>query len=127
MPVSLFMVSCAALALVFYAIAAALYAMVASQRYFLFGMMLLAPPPPPPAPGMPYVPPPPTFEAELIPLAMMLAGLFALLGIGEPFARDLAKIFRRNLSLSFSGVRRIGYSVRASAGDLLTDEGVEQG
>lgn len=110
-PTSSFMVACAALALVCYAGVGGLYALQASNRTALAGITLAEPVPPPPPPGMPIVPPRPAFHTELIPLLTMFAGLFALLGIGEPFARDMAKIARRNLSLSFTGVRRFGRSV----------------
>ncbi len=109
-PVSMWMVLCAALGLVCYA--------------GLLALVLLGkggvPEPPPPPPGMPIVPLPPSFHLELQALLSMFAGLFALLGIGEPFARDMVKIFRRNLSLRFSGVRRFGRSVATYASDLLT-------
>jgi hypothetical protein len=109
-PVSLWMVACAALALLCYAGYVAL---------LVLGKGALPPPPPPP-PGMPIVPPPPAFHTELQPLVLMLAGAFALLGIGEPFARDLWKIVRRNVSFGGAGLRRFGRSVAASAGNLLT-------
>src|SRR5204863_6776117 len=59
-------------------------------------------------------------ERELIPLLTLLGVLFAVLGHGEPFARDVAKILRRNFSLSFSGVRRISRSAGAFAGGLAS-------
>ena len=65
--------------------------------------------------GCRLIAPPPMFHAELVPMLLMVAGMFALLGIGEPFARDMVKIARRNLSLGFSGIRRFGRSVGAYA------------
>jgi len=109
-PVSLWMVACAALALIGYAGYAAL---VVLDKGAL-------PPVPPPPPGMPIVPPPPAFHTESQPLVLMLAGTFAVLGIGEPFARDLGKVVRRNISLGGAGPRRFGSAVVTYAGGLLT-------
>jgi hypothetical protein len=80
-----------------------------------------APPPPPPLqPGETPRIEPPAWRTELRPQLLALAGLFAILGIGEPFARDLLKIARRNLSFGSAGLRRFGRSVRTYAADLLT-------
>lgn len=78
------------------------------------------PEPPPPQPGEMVKIEPPVWHKELRPQLLALAGLFALLGIGEPFARDMWKILRRNVSFGSSGVRRFGRSVATYAGDLLT-------
>jgi hypothetical protein len=69
-----------------------------------------APEPPPPPPGQPVLIPPSTFQPQLRPVLLMIAGAIALLGIGEPFIRDMFKIVHRNLSFGFSGVRRFGRS-----------------
>ena len=71
-------------------------------------------------PGDMFRPDPPVWHTELRPQLLALAGLFALLGIGEPFARDAWKVLRRNVSFGSSGARRFGQSVSAYAGDLLT-------
>src|SRR5262245_61823208 len=84
-PTSTFMVLCAAIALVCYAGVGALYALQSPTRTAFLGMTIAEPVLPPPPPGMPIIPPRPEFHTELIPLLTMIAGLFALLGIGEPF------------------------------------------
>jgi hypothetical protein len=109
-PVSFWMVVCAALGLVCYAGVLAL----------LITNKGAAPEPPPPPPGMPYIPPRPVIHKELRPLLLTVAGLFALLGIGEPFARDMLKVFRRNLSLGSSGLRRFGRSLAHYSAHLFT-------
>jgi nucleotide-binding universal stress UspA family protein len=119
-PVSMWMVGCAALAVIAYAAYFGLVALAASGTPTLAGRPLALPAQPQPPPGMPVVPLPPEFHLELQELALMFAGLFALLGIGEPFARDMAKIFRRNLSLRFSGVQRFGRSVANYTRGLMT-------
>ncbi|QJW98812.1 hypothetical protein [Frigoriglobus tundricola] len=63
---------------------------------------------------------PPTWHKELQPLLLTVAGLFALLAIGEPFARDVWTILRRNVSFGSSGARRFARSVAAAGADLLT-------
>ena len=73
-----------------------------------------------PGPGEMFKPDPPVWHKELRPTLLAIAGLFALLGIGEPFARDVWKIMRRNLSFGSSGMRRFGQSVSAYTTDLLT-------
>src|SRR5262249_54421630 len=117
-PVSRWMVWMAGLALVAYALVAATFAVGPStpggpSTVRLFGKELVVAPaePPPAQPGMSVLPPPPPFHTELRPLLLTLAGLLALLGIGEPFARDLFKIAGRNLSLGFNGLRRFGRSL----------------
>ncbi len=80
-----------------------------------------APPvPPPPLSGEVLKAERPVWHTELRPMLLAVAGLFALLGIGEPFARDVWKIVRRNVSFGSSGARRFGRSVSAYAADLLT-------
>lgn len=78
------------------------------------------PPLPPPAPGDPVRVEPPEWHTQLQPMVLMVAGLFALLGLGEPFARDLFKIAKRNVSFNSSGVRRFGRALGAYSADLLT-------
>lgn len=59
-----------------------------------------APPePPPPPPGVPVKTEPPVWHGygTLRPFLLMVAGLFALLAIGEPFARDLVKVRARRV------------------------------
>ena len=63
---------------------------------------------------------PPVWHSESRPTLLAVAGLFALLGICEPFARDMWKIVRRNMSFGSSGMRRFSRSVSAYASDLLT-------
>ncbi|HEV3385067.1 MAG TPA: hypothetical protein VG097_09630 [Gemmata sp.] len=113
-PVSLWMVLAAGLSFVCYAGYLALW---------MFGKG--APPPTPtPVPGMPVVIPHATFRPELRPLMLMIAGAFALLGICEPFVRDIAKIARRNLSISFTGVRRVGRTFSNYTAGLFTPKRV---
>ena len=109
-PVSLWMVVCASLAAICYTIVLALLLLGRGGT----------PEPPPPPPGMPVIVLPSTFHKELRPILLMIAGTIALLGIGEPFARDLVKIFRRNLSLGFTGVRRFSGSFVNYVASLYT-------
>jgi hypothetical protein len=118
-PVSQWMVLMAGLALVCYAGCGALLALEASGKTE-FLKVPISTYVPPPQPGMPSLSPPPKFETTLLPMLLMIGGTFALLGIGEPFARDMAKIARRNLSLSFTGVRRFGRSVGDYASNIFT-------
>lgn len=86
-PVSTWMLAMAALSLICYLGVLALLVMNKG-----------APPePPPPPPGAPYKFEPPAWQPHLRPILLMVAGLFALLGIGEPFARDLVKVRARRL------------------------------
>jgi hypothetical protein len=78
------------------------------------------PAPPPLLPGESPKPELPAFHLEKRPMALMVAGLFAILAIGEPFARDLVKIARRNVSFGTGGLRRFGRALRAYAAALLT-------
>ena len=118
-PVTKSMVFMAALALICYAGCGALLALESSGRTSIFGQPISYKIPVPP-PGSANYSPPPTFHSELFPMLLMVAGIFALLGIGEPFVRDGVKIARRNLSLSFSGVRRFARSFSSSASGMLT-------
>ncbi len=119
-PVSLFMVACAALALLCYAAVGGLYAIQGSGQTAFMGMPIAPPPVVMPALGSALAVQPPQFRYELIPLLLMIAGTLAILGIGEPFARDMVKICRRNLSFGFSGVRRLGNSAAASLGNIFS-------
>src|SRR5262245_26045122 len=118
-PVTGFMVGMAAIALFLYAAALGLLVLESSgQPTFLkypISYHKFVPPP-----GSPNYAPPPTFHTELFDLLFMVAGTFALLGICQPFARDMAKILKRNLSLNFSGVRRVGRSVGTSSAGIFT-------
>lgn len=78
------------------------------------------PVPPPPPPGEVAKPVPPVWRTELQPQVLALAGLFALLGVGHLFARDLAWVAGRNVSFGTSGLVRFGRSVARYAGELLT-------
>ena len=85
-PVSSWMLGMAALAFISYA--------------GVFAMLLLgkgaAPEPPPPQLGGIVAVQPPEFHKQSRPLLLMIAGAFALLGICEPFARDLVKVVRED-------------------------------
>lgn len=111
-PVTQFMILMAALALVVYTACLALILLESSGRTTMFGMPLSTPAPVF-VPGQTYVVTPPKVDTTLIPVLLTIGGVFALLGIGQPFAKDMVKIARRNLSLSFSGVRRFSHSVAA--------------
>jgi len=113
-PVTGFMVAMAAIALLIYAAALGLLILDSIGRP-TFLKYPIAHHEPPPAPGAANYAPPPAFHTELFELFFMVAGAFALLGICQPFARDMVKIFRRNLSLGFSGIRRVGQSVGSSS------------
>ncbi|MBN9122663.1 MAG: ABC transporter permease [Planctomycetes bacterium] len=121
-PVSRWMVLMGALALISYALVAATFAAKPGAAFNIAGSQIAVEPPPPPPvqPGETPPPEPPVWRTELRPNLLALAGLFAMLGIGEPFARDMLKIARRNLSFGSSGMRRFGQSVRRYAADLLT-------
>src|SRR5262245_53739917 len=86
-PTSFWMVAMAGLSLVCYAGVLAL--LIAGKG--------AAPEPPPPPPGDPVIVEPPTFHTEMRPVLLMFAGLFALLGICQPFARDLMKLRWRRI------------------------------
>lgn len=124
-PVSKWMRTMAGLALITYALVAATFAVKEGpegSQVKLGGTTIVVAPPPPPIlmPGETPRPEPPVWRTELRPLLMALAGLFAILGIGEPFARDILRIAGRNLSFGSSGFRRFGRSVKAYTTELLT-------
>lgn len=96
-PLSTWMVSMAGLALVCYAAVIGVFALMASRQPTLLGLPLGPPPIPQPPPGMPIKLDPPTWRTDWQSLLLMFGGLFALLGIGEPFARSMCKIFLRNI------------------------------
>lgn len=96
-PVSTWMVAMAAISLLLYAGVLALFGIEASGRTTLFGMPIATPEPPPPPPGSPVILEPPTWHSELRPILLMVAGLFALMGFGEPFVRDLVKLRARRV------------------------------
>jgi len=57
-----------------------------------------APPQPPlPPPGMVLKTEPPVWHRQLRPMLLMVAGIFALMGICEPFVRDLLKVRGRRI------------------------------
>ena len=94
-PVSTWMVWMAALSMICYAgvLATILMELEWFGSHTTFLKMPFAPPAvPPPPPGTPIIPPPPALHWQLRPVLLMIAGLFALLGICEPFARDLVKL-----------------------------------
>jgi hypothetical protein len=116
-PVTGSMVTMAALAIVCYAVYFGLLALYYSGQPTLLKMPISYTIPAP-LPGMPNYAPPPSFHTELAELVHMFAGLFALIGIGELFGRDVVKLARRNLSLQFGAVRRVGSSVGATAAGI---------
>ncbi len=109
-PVSLWMVACAALALIAYTIVLALLVLGKGGE----------PEPPLVMPGLTAPPIPPKWHNEPRPLLLAIAGLIALLGIGQPFARDIVKIFNRNVTIGFSGIRRFGRTLKEYTADLFT-------
>ncbi len=108
-PVSKWMLTMGALALVCYALLAAL--MILNKGAL--------PPVPPPQPGEAIKIVPPVWRTQLQPMMLMIGGFFALLGLCEPIARDMWKILRRNVSFNSSGVRRFGRSLDAYTKELL--------
>ena len=100
MPVTTWMVAMFGLALVSYTPVLALVGLewwTERPREFLFGMPVDPPPLPPPSPGSPVKVEPPVWHWELRPALLILGGLFAVLGIGHPFARDLLKVKGRRV------------------------------
>ena len=86
-PVSLWMVAMAVIALACYV---GVFALILMDKG--------GPPPVPlPPPGTPVKVEPPTWQPQLRPMLLMVAGLFALLGICEPFVRDLRKLRGRRV------------------------------
>jgi len=67
----------------------------------VFALMMLgrgaAPELPPPPPGSTVIVPPPVWHWELQSMLLMVGGMFAILSIGEPFARDLLKLRSRRI------------------------------
>jgi ABC-type transport system involved in multi-copper enzyme maturation permease subunit len=118
-PVTQFMVVMAAVALLCYA---GWLALIVLEYYgqTTFLKMPISRPVFIPETGAANYAPPPRFHTEIGEILMMVAGAFALLGICDPFARDAAKIARRNLSPGFAGVRRAGRSFGASAAGLFS-------
>ncbi len=117
-PVSRWMLLMGALSLITYAIFAATFVLNPEREY---GGIRVAPPPLPalqPGQAAPVVPP--AVHLEWQPLLLALAGLFAILAVGEPFARDMLRITRRNVSFGTGGARRFTRSLRTYAADLLT-------
>lgn len=121
-PVSRWMLLMGALALITYALVAVTFAAKPGASVSLGGTRILVeqPPLPPIQAGETPRPEPTIWHNELRPLLLALAGLFAILGLGEPFARDMLKIANRNLSFGSSGLTRFGRSVRAYTTELLT-------
>jgi ABC-type transport system involved in multi-copper enzyme maturation permease subunit len=117
-PVSSWMLVMGALALALYAGYAVTLAAKPGAEFL--GVKVSPPPPPPPQPGQAPPADRPAWHAQWQPALFALAGLFALLAVGEPFARDMLRIARRNVSFGTGGARRFGRSLRAYAADLLT-------
>jgi hypothetical protein len=86
-------------------------AVLAILCYAVYAFLLITnrggPPPAPPIDPTAFVKyTAPKFATDLQSLTLMLGGLFALLGIGQPFARSLARIrFRRIWALSKLGFK----------------------
>ena len=117
-PVSKWMLAMGALSLACYALVLVTFFLPADAK--VAGVAVNQPPPPPLRPGeMPRVEPP-AVHTQLQPVLLAVAGLLAVLGLGEPFARDLLKILRRNFSLGFAGLARYGRSLRGYAAGLLS-------
>lgn len=99
-PVSTWMLAMAVLSLVCYG----------GVMYLLFTGKGGVPQAPPPAYGMAVPVEPPKWHRELRPMLLMIAGIFALLGICEPFVRDLIKVRGRRIfalaKLSFKEAMR---------------------
>jgi hypothetical protein len=117
-PLSRWMLLMGGVALVAYALVLVTFFVAPTAK--LGGITVAPPPLPQLRPGETARIDPPAWHSELRPMALMVAGFFALLAIGEPFARDLYKIARRNVSFGSGGVRRFGRSLRAYAAELLT-------
>lgn len=101
-PVSNRMVLMAGLALVCYALVLALLVM-GKPDITLGGkkVFLLQPAVPQPPPGAPVKVEPPQWHGQALPVLLMIGGMFALIGIGEPFVRDMFKMrWRRIMALS---------------------------
>ncbi|MCS7270511.1 MAG: hypothetical protein NZ703_05450, partial [Gemmataceae bacterium] len=119
-PVSRWMVTMFSLALIGYAVVGGLLILQWRGVVSLWGRPLAPPPLPVPEAGLPFVLPPPRLHFDWQSIFLTLAGLFALLGIGEPFARDLGKIVTKNFSLGLTPLLRYSRAVRSWATGLLT-------
>lgn len=101
-PVSNRMVLMAGLALICYALVLAL--LVMGKADMTIGgkkVYLLQPAVPQPPPGAPVKVDPPQWHGQALPVLLMIGGIFALIGIGEPFVRDMFKMrWRRIMALS---------------------------
>src|SRR5438067_3104003 len=97
-PVSTRMVLMAGLSLVCYALVLAI--LLIGKPGFHLGktpVTLMPPPVIPPPPGSPVKVDPPVFQTDALSLLLMVGGLFALVGILEPFVKDLAKFRWRRI------------------------------
>lgn len=110
MPVSQWMLATGAISLVLYAVVAALLILNKGAL----------PPVPVPQPGEAVRIDPPAWHGQLQPVVLMIAGFFALISLGEPFARDMWKILKRNVSFNASGLKRFRRSLEAYSSELLT-------
>lgn len=119
-PVSRWMLLMFALSLIGYAVVGALLVLEWRGAVTLLGRPIAPPPLPVPEPGVPFVLPRPTVHTDWQSLFLTCAGLFALLGIGEPFGRDLFKILRKNFSLGVAPLVRYGRAIRAWSSGLFT-------
>lgn len=119
-PVSRWMLLMGALSLVGYAVTLVTFFLPPVVKIAGQEIVVFTPPPPPPPPGETAKPIPPAVHTELQPLLLSIAGLLAILGLGEPFARDTLRIIRRNFSFNFTGIARFLNTLRGYAADLLT-------
>ena len=119
-PVSRWMLLMFGLSLICYAVVGALLILEGRGMVSLLGRPIAPPPLPVPEPGVPFVLPPPTIHADWQSLFLTLGGLFALLGIGEPFLRDVRKIARKNFSVGLTPLKRYLRSVQSWVANLLT-------
>jgi hypothetical protein len=103
-PIPTLMVVMAALAFLCYApLAGVLLAEAYTGKTWttIAGMPFDPPQPPPPPPGTPIKIEPPVWHWQLRPMLLMIGGLFALVGILQPFVVDLFKLrWRRIAALS---------------------------
>jgi hypothetical protein len=117
-PVSKWMLLMGMIALVCYAVFFATFALKTDSS---ISGWKVSPPPPLQLRAGETAPVEPTIvHYEIQPVFFAIAGLFALLAIGEPFARDMFRIMQRNLSFGLGGVKRFGQSLKTYAADLLT-------
>jgi hypothetical protein len=106
-PLSTRMVVMAGLSLVCYALVLAILLVGKPAAQLGKTAVALMPPPViPPPPGSPVKIDPPVFHADALSLLLMVGGVFALVGILEPFVRDLAKFrWRRIRALAKLGFK----------------------